>query len=727
MATSGCRMEALRSLTLPARPNARDLIAATHMTRYNSPHHPGELLMNRFLPLVSCLLLHPAAHADAILKTIASAPCTTPPTIDGTIAAEEWKDAKHFSFDLEMTTVNPPGKSSRPCELWIMNSANALYVAFQVPDETLNATLNPLDYDLAILAFCRGKQLQAGDDRKVIAPGLYADKHFVSPGKDADDKQKDGRGVVAHEKGIYSFEWAIPLDSGDAEDLQAKPGDAVKFNLAYMDGFRAEAKGTQVGGLFGADLDHADNWGTLELAKDVKNDGGAAFKGLAWAEKVIKDLKAAPANRLRVADSALVPGIPRPAAKVNVTFTYRDPKGKDKEGKAAIYLPDAVRDDPKARLPLFFAAGYEIDDNAASGQLRRGFAVVTPRALEANPLIRTANPDIALLHIVRSLPFVDDAHVVIGGGSAGGYMTLMLAAETFPLAAAAPDVPPVNWGYNAAYFFKQKGILAPPVGEFVSKVPVLNAVGSMLAPATGVYSDDFGDATWFAHSPIAHVPTITCPVQVNWSTADVLVPMDQVSAKWMQPFDAKAFPKGFAMDPLKFTDTKHGHTRLLDVLPESDYEVFEMAIPKGTQKAGAPPGTGTTKAVELPISATKRWSIAIIDEGPPEPAVGHMKYTVSWTRNKYLDAAKTAKLPANQLTATKLERLMDRYTGKEWLPSPLKHLDDAASEQADVLRGLRTYTSASPDNARMFADLYAKLPKERQALDAGAVKELGGK
>jgi hypothetical protein len=662
--------------------------------------------------LLILALLPALARAEVLPKTIPSSPCTTPPSIDGVIEAAEWKEAKHFAIDLEMQSVNPPGKSTRPCELWVMNSANALYVAFKVPDETVNASLNPLDYDLAILAFCRGKQLQAGDDRKVIAPGLYADKHFVSPGKDADDKHKDGRGAVGHDKGVYSFEWAVPLDSKDDEDLRAKPGDKVTFNLAFMDGFRAELKGTQVGGLFGHDLDHADHWGRLELAKDVKDDGGAAFKGPAWAERYIKDLKAAPANRLRVADSASVPGIPRPVAKLNVTFAYRDPHGKQKEGKAAVYLPNAVRDDAKAKLPLFFAAGYELDDNGASGYLRRGFAVVTPRALETNPLIRTASPDIALLHMARSLPFVDDAHVVIGGGSAGGYMTLMLAAETFPLAAAAPDVPPVNWGYNAAYFFKQKSILAPAIGENMSKVPVLNAVGVMLAPATGVYGDDFGDATWFAHSPVAHVSTITCPVQVDWTTADVLVPMDQVSTKYVQPFDAKAFPKGFTTDPLKLTDTKYGHTRLFDVLPESEYEVFVRKVKKDS------------KPEELPISSTKRWSITILDEGPPEPNVGHTKYPVPHPRTKFLDAAKTAKIPADQLTPAKLERLMDRYTGKEWLPSPLKHLDEPASEKADVLRGLQTYVRASPENAKAFAELYAKLPKERQVLEATAVKEL---
>ncbi|HEX3152046.1 MAG TPA: prolyl oligopeptidase family serine peptidase [Gemmataceae bacterium] len=558
----------------------------------------------------------------------------------------------------------------------------------------------------------------------MIAPGLYADKHWVSPGKDADDKHKDGRGAVGYEKGVYSFEWAVPLDSGDAEDLKAKPGDTIRFNLAYFDRFSAEIKETQFGTVFGGDLDHADTWGTIELAEKVVDDGGGAFKGAAWAEDYIHKRS----SRLRVIDSTLIPSVPKPAAKVNVAFNYRDPKGgKNKEGKAAIYLPGVVHDDAKATLPLFFAAGYEIDDNAASAHLRRGYAVVTPRTLETNPLIRTTSPDIALLHIARALPFVDDAHVVIGGGSAGGYMTLMLAAETFPLAAAAPDVPPVNWGYNAAYFFKQSKILAPVAGEFVSKVPVLASVGTMLATATDVYGGDFGDATWFAHSPVAHVPTITCPVQVNWSTADVLVPIDQVGAKWVKAFDVKKFPTGFTMDPTKLTTTKEGHTRLLDVLPEGSYELFEVALPAGALKAGAPAGSGGPRSGELPLSTTKQWSIAIIDEGPPEPQVGHLKYTVSWTREKYLEQAKSAKIAANQLTATKLERLMDRFVGKEWLPSKLNHLDEHAGEMVDVLRGLRTYTKASPANAATFAELYAKLPATKQVLDAAFVKELVGK
>ena len=107
--------------------------------------------------------------------------------------------------------------------------------------------------------------------------------------------------------------------------------------------------------------------------------------------------------------------------------------------------------------------------------------------------------------------------------------------------------------------------------------------------------------------------------------------------------------------------------------------------------------------------------------------MGHTKYVVGWTREKFLERAKTAKIAITQLNATKLERLMDRYAGKEWLPSKLIHLDDPESEKADVLRGLNTFAQTSPEHAKAFAEQYAKQPKARQVLDEKTVKVLSGK
>ena len=41
----------------------------------------------------------------------------------------------------------------------------------------------------------------------------------------------------------------------------------------------------------------------------------------------------------------------------------------------------------------------------------------------------------------------------------------MLAADAFPLVWAMPDVPPIHWGYNAAYIGEQQPLAGPPPGS----------------------------------------------------------------------------------------------------------------------------------------------------------------------------------------------------------------------------------------------------------------------
>ena len=470
------------------------------------------------------------AVSDDVPRTLDADPCKSAPQIDGVIQAAEWHDAKVHSFDLAVVRVDPPATETRRCELRVMNSANALYVALRVPDETVDNSLAPLSLDAAILGFCQGLQVRAGDDRKLIAHAIYRDKHVAAPGKgDDDDVRQEGRGAMSRDRRLCSFEWAIPLDSGDREDLATKPGESVRFNLVYFDALQLPLTKTRMGGIYGVHLDQATDWGSLRLASGVKNDGGTAFESPPWVRKAAALLMARSASRLRVTDASVIPASSPPTAKFEVSFTYREQTGGESEGKAKLYLTESMQAAEGTRLPLYFSAGYEQPDGAESALVKDGWLVVSPRALSTNPLIRGVNPDVALLHIIRALPFVDDSRVVITGGSAGGWMTLMLAAETFPLAGAIADVPPVNWGYNGAYFFKQRDKATLSAGGLTA-LPAFLAVGTMLDACRTVYGTHYDDDCWFAHSPIAHIPTITGPVSVYWTTADMLVPMNQVSA-----------------------------------------------------------------------------------------------------------------------------------------------------------------------------------------------------
>jgi hypothetical protein len=672
-------------------------------------------------PLLHCLLallVVTTGSADdrTLPAQLDSAASPRPPQIDGRIDQEEWAAATPHTVDVVFIRLDPPVTEKRACELRVMNSANALYVALTVPDETVDDSLSPFRLDAAILAFSSGDELKPGSDRKLVATNLYRDKHITSPGKDDDDAQQDGAAALRRQDGRVQIEWAVPLAAKDKNDLQAKPGDDVRFNIGYFDAFQLPLTSTFAGGLYGADLNVARHWGVLRLAKNVEDDGGAAFRGPGWIEAARKTVNELAPKRLRVtSESSLASTLPG-AAMLGVTVQYSDPNGKPAEAKSKIYFPPNFDPAAPTKYPLYFVAGYEAPDASVVPFLARNWIVVSPASLPTNPLVRLKNPDVAMLHLARRLPWIDDACVMIGGGSAGGWMTLHLAAETFPLAGAMPDVPPVNWGYNAAYFFTQADKAGPAKGETAARVPVLFAVGSMLTGSVKVHGDDYNDATWFASSPVAHADTITCPVSVYWSTADVLVPIDQVGRKFVQGLEPNQFPDGFTMEIDKLMTSREGRLTLLEALSENDYEIFPIEVPKGTRRQNSPEGSGKVEVRELPVSPTRRWSITIIDEGRPLADVDHRKYALVTTRNDFLTKITTTPIAVDQLTTPKLQRLMARYAGQEWLSSRLKHLDDPTAEKQDVLRGLKTYTQTSPAHREQFQKLYEALPKIEQLL-----------
>ncbi|MGQ0633539.1 MAG: hypothetical protein ACT4QC_02920 [Planctomycetaceae bacterium] len=222
------------------------------------------------------------AFAAELPARVKSVPCAKAPKIDGKID-DDWKDAAPVDFD--MTFVKPTTQtfSTKRCQLRVMNSANGLYIALRVPDEKDNRSFDPVEFDIAVLSFCRGDELQVGDDRKIIGPGFYVDKHITKPEQpnenDEDDASRDGKGAMWYdtEAKAWTVEWALPLGATDKEDIQVKPGDSVRFNVAFIDAFMAEAKDTQLGLAYGS-FERAGGWGKLELAADVKDDGGSLFK-----------------------------------------------------------------------------------------------------------------------------------------------------------------------------------------------------------------------------------------------------------------------------------------------------------------------------------------------------------------------------------------------------------------------------------------------------------------
>jgi hypothetical protein len=406
-----------------------------------------------------------------------------------------------------------------------------------------------------------------------------------------------------------------------------------------------------------------------------------------------------PLGRLHVVETCHLPG----AVKYVAEFSYRDVRGMLLTGRGKFYVPTGAA----GPHPLMYCAGYEVaPDELALAEVAQGWLLVTPVSPDPesvwpgdNPLGRSLNLDVALLHAARSLAVVDDAKVLIAGGSAGGWLALMLAAETFPLAAVVAQVPPVNWGYNAAYGLHNRS----------AGIPALVDASALAQWGVDLLGPDTSSSTWWVHSPLAHVDRITCPVHLSYSTADVLVPIDQVSAALVRTPEPGAVPAGYRTDP-DVVAAGYATTRLCDVVPDAEVTVLQLpvgALPAADAAAAAEPAR-----VVLP-AGSRQWSIVVLDEGAPSAEHGHTKYAVAFDRSPFVDRIRQWNDDPAQATVAKLEVLARRYAGEDWVDSPVPHLDVVEAERFDVERALATFRRMPGGNQALAAlpdELLRRLP-----------------
>ena len=423
-----------------------------------------------------------------------------------------------------------------------------------------------------------------------------------------------------------------------------------------------------------------------------------------------------------------------PVQRVSLRFRAKDLRGDPYEARGDLLVPVDVLSGKAEAAPVWFNCGYEISDSAAVRQLRRGRIVVTPRDPvdgevfpHGNPLCRGPNTDLVLAHLVRGLPLVDPRRIVYAGGSAGGYAALLVAAEAFPAAAAVVTAPPVNLAYQAAYMMRNAPRLAaePPPDE-----PLVAVLMGMFLPFIDAwlrgYGPDLSDPAWLQHSPVAQVERITCPVSAFFSTADFLVPIEQVAAS-VGTAKAADVPQPLTVASDALSTAPAVRLRLLDVLGD-EAEVVVVRVPDGAALASIRDVdltmTRPQAPVPVPRGSTGRWQVVVVDEGPTVFGIGHTRHLIEPDFEAYVQDALDAEPQLRQLTPAKLNQLLARWQGREWLADAFAHLDEPAAERADVARGLRSYVSTSPAHAQRFAALYAALDADKQVLPDPLVDEL---
>ena len=432
------------------------------------------------------------------------------------------------------------------------------------------------------------------------------------------------------------------------------------------------------------------------------------------------------AHRLQRVELALLDVNGQQGGQVICQFIYPEVDDSVQTGSVKFFLPPALKKQPNRRVPLLHMAGYEVDESVAMDYLKEGIAVSTVHAHPLNPMSRGPKLEWALMHAMRRLSFVDDTQVFVKGSSAGGYMALLLATETFPMACAMPMVPHVNWAYIFSYFSKSKAMASSSrTGSRKGWLPILARMAPVLEQAADRFGVNLEAPAYFELSPVRLVKNITTPILAVFSTGDMLMPIDQVGLELSRPFDAAKFPDGFTREMSAILMRPEQRVRLLDVIPSDRREVFTLTVPKMYKKKRRGGRDNIGEPLAMPFSRSSQWSIIVIDDGAPEPPYGHFKYYIAPDHTAFWRWALEQGIQEEQLTLCKLTWLMKRYLALQPLdfmvnPSQgpahkCQLLDFPRAERDDVLRGLITF-ARSDAAACHLAKLYAALPANLKAL-----------
>ncbi len=493
--------------------------------------------------------------------------------------------------------------------------------------------------------------------------------------------------------------------------------------------------------------------------------GPAAGRSLApasaeWLEDLLAQEPTVASGLVKVLGSEQI-GDEAEMGQVTVELQYLDIVGQPKAGKARLFMPQGAVSEGR-QTPVVLFAHYECDPGGALHWCRQGWTVVTTHENPEHCLGNSYNLDLALIEWVRRLPFVDRTKLAIAGGSAGGYMTLAMAAEAFPVAGASADVPVLNWAYNGGYLTHNAPLATEGVTEeggfHQSRLPVVFAVLPIALGAQQLFGQALDLPAWRRLSPVSYLDRITCPVSVTYSTADMLVPIWQLSRDHVRPPDLALFPEGFEMSLEAVTADPAMRKTLLEVLPDEQRAVFVVPVPDDeypvltAEQVLDPENNPLPEApppIDRPWDTDKQWSIVIFDEGPPLPHVGHFKHHMAQGPESFMAHIREAPLAVQSLTMPKLTRLMERFRGElsdsppfdgaqdglraspgdperaEGPPlmaegvnggRPVHRLNFEPLEQLDVVTALLDYADCGPEHAARLQEVYAALPAEVKAL-----------
>lgn len=335
-----------------------------------------------------------------------------------------------------------------------------------------------------------------------------------------------------------------------------------------------------------------------------------------------------------------------------------------------MFIPKKV----KRPMPVVYNAHYGLKEN--SSELRNfiaeGWAVVTPIEVRSRYHGQLTDDDLvfnnAALYTVRHTPDFDPQRIMIVGGSAGGYMSMMLAGLHMGICANYANVPVEN-----AYFsFYQHFNAANKVNEEAQSkdlpLPYIGIVYGLFYPNVDNFPDKEDYDRWAALSPIGLVDCYSSPFLITVFTSDLLVPIDQTTRKYTYEKNGDSMPKGLS------TRLDRSNPGILGKALD------ELLAPSLTSvKCNKPVPEG--EKVKVPYDASKPFNICVTDDGPVESFSSHNNGSPRGKMDviPYLKDMATRSLTSTEmLRPEKLRLLLERYAGRSVQLPAHQGVDDNA-------------------------------------------------
>jgi hypothetical protein len=409
---------------------------------------------------------------------------------------------------------------------------------------------------------------------------------------------------------------------------------------------------------------------------------------------------------------------------VTVTIPYLGMNGDTLKGQARFYYKQELLDSNN-KISVYCGVHYEASENTINRYIDMGMAVVSPYFGEIPinfPFGNSINFSKAMIQWARRLPFVDRSKFILGGSSGGGYMTLAMGAEFFPLGALVSNLPCPNWIYGTNYLLKNQessGCYLPKDKPRPLPVLALLAPGADLAMT--IFEKDLKSKTWYILSPISYVDRITAPTMVTSATGDMLCTIDMITSKKFFTLNKDEFPDSYVRDLKKLTFGAEGQVTLEESIPESKLATHIIDVQEGQyQFSENDPkilddksyNITLPKEIDRPWSKDKQWNLVILNEGAPLPYIGHNRYLWNTSNKTFVNYYKNRETDVEQLNEAKLKRLLERYSGRlsevALLANgnPANRLNFDRLEKLDVVTGLLDYANLSPVHEKNLIKLY---------------------